>query len=159
MNKKTTILIAHEYDLIRRGLSEILKEEPGIRLMAEAANGKDLLTYANEFLPDIIITDVIFSGTEDMQLIRVLSDRHPKIIIIALPRLKDQINIDEIMKGGAKGLLSQYSGAKEVSQCIQAVQKGNTYYCYRTLENLNLSKKTTAFIRAKALLDVLFNTN
>jgi DNA-binding NarL/FixJ family response regulator len=159
MKKITNVIIAHEFSLIRRGLSEILKDEPSVRLMAVASTGKDLLLYANEFHPDIIIMDVIFSGTEDMQLIKILADKYPHMQIIALPRLDNPINVDEIMDGGAKGLLSQLSGPREINQCIKTVQAGNKYYCYRTLEKLKMPHKTTSLIRAKALLDVLFNTN
>ena len=52
------ILLADDHAVIRSGLRLVLEREPGFRVVAEAADGKDAIRLAAELSPDVAVLDV-----------------------------------------------------------------------------------------------------
>ena len=52
------ILVADDHDIIRRGLKSLLTARPGWEVCAEAKNGREAVSLAEELKPDVVVMDV-----------------------------------------------------------------------------------------------------
>ena len=60
MDANTRILIVDDHASIREGLRCVLEEEPGLRIVGEAATGEDAVVLAGTVGPDVILMDLMF---------------------------------------------------------------------------------------------------
>jgi DNA-binding NarL/FixJ family response regulator len=52
------VLLADDHALVRQGMAEMLSTDPGIEVVAEAANGREAVDLAREQRPDVVVLDV-----------------------------------------------------------------------------------------------------
>ena len=52
------VLLADDHGIVRRGLRSLLETEPGLTVVAEAADGLEALKLTEEHKPDLLIVDV-----------------------------------------------------------------------------------------------------
>ena len=55
---ETRVLLADDHGIVRKGLRFVLESQPGMVVVAEAANGREAVRLCEEFKPDIAILDV-----------------------------------------------------------------------------------------------------
>ena len=66
-------LIVDDHHIVRRGLAALLVPRSGVKVVGEAANGREAVVLARELQPDIILMDLVMpemSGAEAIALIR-----------------------------------------------------------------------------------------
>ncbi len=51
------ILLADDHEIVRRGLKELLEEQPGWTVCAEAANGREAVELAAKTRPHVAVID------------------------------------------------------------------------------------------------------
>jgi len=76
------IVIIEDDTVIRESLKEIL-ELNNYEVLAEDS-GIDLMKKVNEFVPDILITDIIMPDKDGIEIIIEAKKTHPDIILIAI---------------------------------------------------------------------------
>jgi CheY-like chemotaxis protein len=77
-----TILVVDDEDAIRG----LLKSTLGMAgyIVWEACNGKEASQLLEQFVPDLLITDLLMPEKEGIELIQEVRRSHPKIPIIAI---------------------------------------------------------------------------
>jgi DNA-binding NarL/FixJ family response regulator len=78
------ILLA-ETDLnIRYGLKIFSEQIEAAKIIGEATNGRELLRYADEICPDVLLISRGFPGLEDKNLLEIVLQFCPRLVIIVL---------------------------------------------------------------------------
>ncbi|WFR58871.1 response regulator transcription factor [Anaerocolumna sp. AGMB13025] len=81
-----TVLIADDEAIIRRGLKKILDWETlGFKIIGEASNGVETLSYINKNNPDIVLIDIKMPGMDGLEVLsRARSNKYKgKVIILS----------------------------------------------------------------------------
>jgi DNA-binding NarL/FixJ family response regulator len=136
MYRPIEILIADDHEIFRDGFNLMFKKNPEIRVIGEAANGKELLTMAHRLKPDIIIADIQMPVMDGIQAVRLLTIELPHIGIIALSMYNEETQIVEMLEAGARGYLLKNAHKTEIIAAIKAVNKDENYYCKHTTQKL-----------------------
>ncbi len=76
------ILVTEDEDSLRNLITIILRQEGYV--VWEARNGKEASQLLGQFVPDLLITDLVMPEKEGMELIREVRTLHPKMPIIAI---------------------------------------------------------------------------
>ena len=122
------ILIVDDHQLMRAGLSHILKAEADFQVVAEACDGNEALQLARQHEPDIVLMDVKMPGgmggiEATRRMVRLL----PGVKVIALTALDDDPFPARLNEAGAAGYLTKGCPSTEMMEAIRAVYRGQPY--------------------------------
>jgi len=130
------IVLADDHEIFRDGFSVMLKKQTEIKLIGEAADGKELIEITERLMPDIILTDIKMPKIDGITATGIIRDRFPGINIIALSMFDDDNLIIDMLEAGAKGYLLKSAHKSEIIDAIKTVYKHETYYCKSTSAKL-----------------------
>jgi DNA-binding NarL/FixJ family response regulator len=126
------ILIADDHEMLRDGFGSFINSQPGLRLIAEAANGQQLVELAQLHLPDIIFTDITMPVMDGIQATRILTKQLPQTGIIAFTMFNNHKMIIDMLEAGAKGYLIKTAAKSELLDAIETVALNRYFYCSAT---------------------------
>lgn len=101
---KPTLIIADDVKMLRDGLRRILTAD--FEIVAEAADGVEVLEVYKKFRPQLIVMDVVMprmSGIEAARLILSGPGPHPKIVMVS--GLKEEMVVLQALEAGASDYL------------------------------------------------------
>ena len=121
-----TILIAEDHPVVRAGLVALINHRPDMVVVAEAANGRELV---EEFLlhrPDVALVDLRMPELDGAQAIAAIRELIPSARAIVLTTYDDSEDIRRSLNAGAKAYLLKDAPREELLACIKAVHEGGT---------------------------------
>ena len=121
------VLIVDDHQMLRAGLRLLLEQQPDVRVVGEAHDGRMGITMAQELLPSIVIMDVSMPGLNGIDATRHLRAAVPEARIIALSAHADKSLIVQMLAAGASGYLLKVSAFDELMAAIRAVDAGLAY--------------------------------
>jgi len=123
--KRIKVLLADDHAILAEGLVSLLKDN--FILVGVAANGRELVDYARQYQPDIIISDIsmpLLNGIAALEFIKKEGLRS-KVIILTMH--EDAILAINSFKAGASGYLIKRSACTELIEAINEVMAGRIY--------------------------------
>ncbi|HWW52832.1 MAG TPA: response regulator transcription factor [Acidimicrobiales bacterium] len=142
------VLIADDAPLFRRGLSVVLSTEHNIEVVAEAENGEEAISKAEEFAPDVVLMDVRMPRVNGIDAARAIRDSSPSTKIIMLTVSDEDDDLYEAIKAGANSYLLKEVSVEEVPEAIRAVVQGQSLISPSMASKL-LNEYTTLAKRAE----------
>jgi DNA-binding NarL/FixJ family response regulator len=130
------IILADDHEIFRDGIRYFFEREREIELVAEAANGMQLLQLTALYEPDVILTDIQMPEMNGIEATKILSERHPDIAVIALTSYDENYCIIDMLDAGAKGYLLKDAHKTDIIEAITTVNKQQHYYCKTTEQRL-----------------------
>ena len=122
------VLLADDHGIVRRGLRTLLESEPGITVVAEAADGLEALRLATEHRPEIMIVDVgmpRLNGIEVAARAQKLS-HPPRVIMLSMHA--DEAYIIRSLAAGAKAYLLKDATDEDLLPAVRAVAMNKPYF-------------------------------
>jgi DNA-binding NarL/FixJ family response regulator len=120
------VLIADDHALFRRGLIMVLESEEGMEVVAEAVDGEEAVTKAEELAPDVVLMDVRMPKMSGIEATRAISEVDPAAKILMLTVSDEEDDLYEAIKSGANGYLLKEISIEEVADAIRAVVAGQS---------------------------------
>jgi len=145
-------LIVDDSALIRKVLSDILNEDPKIRVVGTAVNGKDGLEKVIKLRPDVVLLDNIMPVLDGLKTLACIMKEQPTpvVIVSALGERAEEITLTAFEYGAVdviekpSGILSQSMPemAEEIYRKVRAASKANlkNLECMRDSEPSNPEK-------------------
>jgi two-component system NarL family response regulator len=112
--KSYTVLIADEHPIVREGLATIINRRPDMRVVAEAANGREAVEKFVAHSPDVAL----------LELRMPLMDGIQTVIFTTCLGEED---IYRALRAGAYGYLLKDAPLNELIECIRAVAQGERW--------------------------------
>ncbi len=123
----TRVLIADDQDLIRTGLQMILNAQPGIEVVATAANGREAVELARQHRPDVCLFDIRMPEMDGIEATRLLAGPNiadPMAVVVITTFDLDEY-VYGALKAGARGFLLKDVGPQLLVQAIHAAAAGD----------------------------------
>ena len=124
---KIKVMIADDHQLFREGLCILLSESEEIEIVAQAQNGKNAVTMAGKFNPDIVLMDIGMPVMNGVEATRLLQKNFPSIKVIALSMHTEKHFVKEILEAGAYGYLFKDCNYQQLIEAITTVNSGKKY--------------------------------
>jgi DNA-binding NarL/FixJ family response regulator len=119
-------LIVDDQELVRSGLSMILREKHGVLVVAECTDGDEVPAAVARFHPDVVVMDLRMKRVGGIEATRRLSHAGGPPVL-ALTTFQDDELLSGVLRAGAAGFLLKDSPAEELIRAVRAVGSGNSY--------------------------------
>lgn len=106
MSGRIRVMLADDHQVVREGLRLFLSEAPdGFEVVAEAANGREAVTLAEEVRPDVILMDLAMPELDGIGTLKALKARGVPSRVLILTTFIDEGRVKEAVEAGAVGYL------------------------------------------------------
>lgn len=125
--KPVRIILADDHTLVRAGIRALLEKLPGVEVLAEASDGREVLKLAVAHEPDVILMDVAMPGLNGLEATARLAKKLPKARVIILSMHGNEEYVWRALKAGAAGYLLKKAATAELATALQHVAIGEFY--------------------------------
>lgn len=132
------VLVVDDHDLVRMGITRMLTDISGIKVVGEAASGEEALRLARELNPQVVLMDVKMPGIGGLEATRKLLRQDPDIRVVAVTVCDEEPFPSRLLKAGAAGYLSKGAALDEMIKAIRAVASGQRYISPEIAQQLAL---------------------
>ncbi len=121
------ILIADDHPIVRRGVKQLLAEEPDFTVLGEARDAPEVLQLARQHEWDVLVLDLNMPGRSGLELLHEVKERWPKRAVLVLSMYPEDQFAVRVLKAGAAGYLNKESAPEELVKAIRKIQSGGKY--------------------------------
>ncbi|MFB7447445.1 response regulator [Streptomyces sp. NPDC056194] len=122
----TRVFLVDDHEVVRRGLRDLLDDEPDLEVVGEASTAAHALARGPALRPDVAVLDVRLPDGDGISVCRELRSRMPGLACLMLTSFDDEdALLDAIMAGAAGYVLKQIKGADLVS-AVRTVATGQS---------------------------------
>ncbi len=119
------MLLADDHALVRQGMAEMLSTDPGIEVVAEAADGREAVDLAAKEKPDVVILDVEMPVMGGQVALRKLLDLWPPPKVVIVTVFADESHVRELLALGASAYLSKNASMQNLISTVRSVVAGD----------------------------------
>ncbi|MER6631249.1 response regulator transcription factor [Streptomyces sp. NPDC000987] len=120
------VFLLDDHEVVRRGVHDLLNDEPDISVVGEAATAEQALVRVPALRPDVAVLDVRLPDGDGVSVCRELRSRMPELSCLMLTSFDDEeALLDSIMAGAAGYVLKQIQGSDLVS-AVRTVASGQS---------------------------------
>lgn len=122
------VFLVEDHEIVREGLKALLREEPEISVVGEAANGKELIEkLATVPAIDLVILDVNMPIMDGLETTRYLMDSFKGIKILVLSMMENESFVLDLFDAGACAYLLKNGSKEELVYAIKKVARSGIY--------------------------------
>jgi len=121
------VLAVDDHPIVRRGIALLLSTESDLKLVAEAANGREAIQQFRAHRPDVTLMDLQMREMSGVDAISAIRGEFPDARIIVLTTYAGDVQARRAMQAGARAYLLKDSLDRELVDTIRAVHGGKRF--------------------------------
>jgi DNA-binding NarL/FixJ family response regulator len=118
------VLLVDDHVLMREGLIQLFSLEEDIHVVGEASDGFEALEKISLERPDIVLLDIHLPIVDGIAVVRQITHQFPEVATLMLTMYRQNQQIVDAMRNGAKGYLLKSASIHEVTQAIRSICAG-----------------------------------
>jgi DNA-binding NarL/FixJ family response regulator len=127
------VLLADDHPLVREALGGVIAETPDIRVVAECADGTEVVEAALRTEPDVVLMDLVMPRMTGLEATRHLLATRPDARVLMLTATVTVATACEARELGIAGYLVKGERPGDLPQHIRAVAAGRSAWCTAAL--------------------------
>lgn len=128
------VIVADDHPIVRHGLGRLIDLEPDMKVVAEAADGADLVDLLGRRPCDVLVLDLSLPHLRGLELLAAIRERWPALAVLVFSvHPEDNFSL-YLMDAGAAGYLSKDRMIEHVLGAIRCVAAGRPYITDRLAE-------------------------
>ncbi len=129
MDKKITVHIADDHQILIDGVKAVLNLEPNIEVTGFSLNGIQVINWFKDQFADVLILDINMPELDGIGVLKALKKmKKKKPEIIVLSSYDDVKLVKEVLQMGAKGFVPKKSAGEHIVNAVYKVASGNQYF-------------------------------
>lgn len=130
------ILIVDDHPIVRKGLKQILSDEPDIEYVGEARNDSEVfsLVYSQDW--DAVVLDITMPGRGGLEVLTDLKRLYPRMPVLILSIHPEDQYAVRALREGASGYMNKESAPEELVRALRKIIKGGKYVSSSLAEKL-----------------------
>lgn len=124
---KFRVLIVDDHPIVRRGLTEMINQEPDLEVCGEAADTTEALEHVKARSPDVVVVDLSLKSGHGIDLIEQVKAFDERIRMIVSSMHDEALFAERALRAGALGYLSKQEPAGKLIDAIRVVARGEIY--------------------------------
>jgi DNA-binding NarL/FixJ family response regulator len=130
------VFLADDHAVVRDGLRFMLEAQTDIKVVGDAANGRECVRDVALLCPDVAIVDIAMPVLNGIEATREIGQVCPATRIVILSMHATSEHIFRALEAGARGYLLKESAGVEVVNAVRAVYAGRRYLSDKISERL-----------------------
>lgn len=122
-----TVLLVDDHDIVRAGISRLLEDVTGIKVIAEASSGEEAIKIVKEKSPNVTLMDVRMPGIGGLEATKKILRINPDAKVIALTVCGEEPLPSKFLQAGAAGYITKDSSIEQIVSAIKSVNSGKRY--------------------------------
>lgn len=118
------LVIVDDHALVRAGLRSMLEAEPDLRIVGEAANGREAIQLCHRLQPDLVLMDLRMPIMDGVSATRAIKGEYPSTRVIILTIRDSSDYLGEAGEAGADAYLLKEVTHQEIASAIRQVLQG-----------------------------------
>jgi len=124
--RKIRLLLADDHAVVRQGTRELLEREPDLKVVGEAATGREAVRLTRDLRPDVVIMDVRMPDLSGLEATRRIRELDLPSHVLVLTAYDDDEYVFALLQAGAAGYLLKTAPIREVVQAVRQVHAGQS---------------------------------
>jgi DNA-binding NarL/FixJ family response regulator len=142
------ILLADDHDVVRRGLRQLLEEQPGWEVCGEAVSGRKAVELTRQMLPHVAILDLTMPELNGLEATRQIRKALPATEVLIFTIHESEHLVREVLTAGARGYLLKSDASRFIVAAVEALAQHKPFFNYKVSETI-----LDAFLRSSAASD------
>jgi two-component system, NarL family, invasion response regulator UvrY len=130
------IAIVDDHAMLRAGLRQYLGEHVDLRVVAEAANGREAMDIVRQEIADVMLLDLAMPDYSGVDALVAIKARAPNLQVIILSSFAEEHYATALLRHGAAGYLAKDCNPEEIIKAIRTVVLGRRYISAAVAEQL-----------------------
>ena len=153
------LVIADDIPLLKESLKIVIEDDPDMKVVGLAQNGREAFELSRKEKPDIVLMDLVMpvcNGIEGTKLIKSFN-KNIKVIILTLFNSDD--NLSQALKNGADGYITKDIGPMELQQTIRSIYMGLGIIQNNLMESVAKKMDSSDLLQSTDLIYAKYNLN
>lgn len=116
------VMVVDDNAMVRQALCNILRQEPGIDVVAEASNGSDGVRLARELRPDLVLMDITLPTVNGFDATRLIKNDLPDTPILIVSQFDSPAFMRESLAAGASGFIAKHDASLHLIPAIRKLR-------------------------------------
>ena len=151
-------IVAEDYYLMREGIRRVLESAPDVSVVAECADGEELLAMIDREAPDVVVTDIRMPPSDVDEGIRIanrLRRTHPQVGLLVLSQFAEPEYALALLEEGSDRraylLKERVHDRRTIVDAVRAVAAGGSAFDTKIVEGLVAGRAGAATSPLQAL--------
>ena len=121
------VAIVDDHAIVRAGLKQFLSEMVDLRIVGEAASGREAIDLVRQTEIDVLIMDLSMPGQSGIDALAMIRAKAPDIGILILSGYPEEQYAVNLIRQGASGYLNKECEPMEIVNAIRTIALGRRY--------------------------------
>jgi len=130
------ILICDDHEIVRVGIRYMLQQLPGVTLIKEAGDGREVLDSLKNGDFDIVVLDISLPGISGLEVLQRIKAKWKRTNVLMLSIYPQEQYAIRALKLGASGYLTKDVASEELLVAVKKIAMGGKYISPSLAENL-----------------------
>jgi two-component system nitrate/nitrite response regulator NarL len=126
--QQISVVVADDHPVVLRGITEILRAQPDISVVAACSCGRDATAAIQQFAPDVAVLDIVMPDLNGFDVLSSIKRQGFKTRVVILTAVATEDRVLAAMTRGAKGLLFKDAAPDDLVDCVREVAKGKLWF-------------------------------
>lgn len=124
MAERITVLLVDDHAVVRQGVRAFLDTQPDMMVVGEAESGKAAVVMVTEYLPDVVLMDLIMPGMDGVEATQRIRQTSPHTQVIILTSYHDDEHIFPAIRAGALSYVLKDIGPVALVDAVRRAADG-----------------------------------
>jgi len=118
------VLVVDDHEMVREGLKVLLRRDPTLEVVGEAATGTEALDLVPLVQPHVVLMDLTMPVMDGAEATARIRDEFPEVQVVVLSGVGDTLLVEDALDAGAISYLVKDSHHEVIVQAIHDATEG-----------------------------------